>query len=397
MIKQIIAGLTVITVPFAAMTTPIMSNIMPTLTRVVGGAVVDEVVYSAAKGIMAASWVYVESDLLQLMREKQELASLPEEALIVKTQRDAQDNIDELLSDIFAQITDKTIIDYQETLDRNARNTAGVQKSITGLQARLGRALTVQQQEELQLQLTQETSRLNGLEADRKDIICKIRQRLGAFGVNVSYAQTETLLTKINGADILSMVTVFPVISEYTKYLAEITRQSGEDLATAKRYYSMHMMLLELQLYIQQQYSQRIEHEFIPELTRLKNETVSLMNDTLLQIGSSKGRAQAAIRNNLKSQEFTLKVINMYGDQLQSDLLKLTNASELVREDYKAAVNTYDTISLSHSVASLIEANITLFDEVMSLQTPDLITFENKKIQEEFERLTFMMGKGGTN
>jgi len=54
----------------------------------------------------------------------------------------------------------------------------------------------------------------------------------------------------------------------------------------------------------------------------------------------------------------------------------------------KVADNTYRTVSLSSSVVSMIREGANTFDQLISLQMPDIREFQNAEVREEFRNLT---------
>jgi len=59
-----------------------------------------------------------------------------------------------------------------------------------------------------------------------------------------------------------------------------------------------------------------------------------------------------------------------------------------VEENHQLAINTFETVSVSADLATQMSENRRLFDEIMALQAPELIPFENLQMQHEFEALS---------
>tara|TARA_B100000953_G_scaffold8347_1_gene7442 strand:+ start:34 stop:222 length:189 start_codon:yes stop_codon:yes gene_type:complete len=54
-------------------------------------------------------------------------------------------------------------------------------------------------------------------------------------------------------------------------------------------------------------------------------------------------------------------------------------------------IKKHKSVNVSADLAELMEGNNNLFNEVMSLQAPELIPFENLQMQNEFEAITLQM------
>jgi hypothetical protein len=60
----------------------------------------------------------------------------------------------------------------------------------------------------------------------------------------------------------------------------------------------------------------------------------------------------------------------------------------LVTKQHELAENTLSTVRVSADLSSLIQQGEQMYAQVMDLQTPALVPFENLQMQREFEALT---------
>ena len=67
---------------------------------------------------------------------------------------------------------------------------------------------------------------------------------------------------------------------------------------------------------------------------------------------------------------------------------KIAQARDLVRQLIELAENTLSTVRVSSDLANLIQRSETLIDQVITLQAPDLVPFENLELKKEFENVT---------
>ncbi|MEL0659543.1 hypothetical protein V6255_10380 [Psychromonas arctica] len=223
---------------------------------------------------------------------------------------------------------------------------------------------------------------------NREKMIEAVQVRLDEFGTELSFEQVEALLVRVNADDILAMTTIFPVIGEIASSFAKITATSGEDLNNAKKYYSMYVVLLELQLYIQECYITDLKYKYIPRIDELQNKQNSLIKTTKNEIRKAPSKHKKAYSLNLKSQNTTLQAIKLYKVSMQQDLSNMSKAHSLLVEDYTLAVNTLNTVTMSSQVSNLITNSSQLFDTIMALQAPELVPFNNIQMQKEFSALT---------
>lgn len=349
----------------------------------------EKVKKDASQEIVSESWDGVEKRFGKIFIEKDE----QKKGSWFKSSDDYQDEIDELYAQVFALISDEGIEDIKDRIIKNDENLRKENQKLTELKKKKSLAYEPEDKASYTVKIEKQKIAIKNIKNNKQELVREVQFRLSEFGVDISDEQVEALLVKVNANDILSMSTTFPVIAKFATHLGEITQNTGEDLVSAKKYYGMYVLLLELQLYIQDQYIDRLQEEFIPRIDELKGKSVDLISDTKSLLRKSSGNARKIYMNNLESQEFTLKAINMYKQQLLSDLSKVKKAKAKLMKDYQVAMNTYETVDLSFNVSSLINANASLFNDVMSLQAPELIPFENLKLKEEFEKLTDQMAK----
>lgn len=341
----------------------------------------------ASLEIVSDSWDGVENRFGKIFKQKEK----QENAGFWFSKSDYQEDIDELYAQVFEMITDEGIEDLKERLLKNDENLKDENQRLTELKKKQSLAYEPAEKANYDLKIAKQNAKIKNIKANKQSLIREVQFRLSEFGVDVTDDQVEALLVKVNANDILSMSTTFPVIAKFATHLGEITQNTGEDLVSAKKYYGMYVLLLELQLFIQDQYIDRLENEFIPKIDQLKERSIELISNTKDLMRKSSKKPREIFANNLESQEFTLKAINLYKSQLISDLSKVKKAKAKLSEDYKVAMNTYETVDLSFNVSALINANSNLFKDVMTLQAPELIPFENTKLKEEFEKLTLQI------
>lgn len=346
---------------------------------------------SATQDSLQKNWNKVEEKFDEILELKDEKSDAKDSWLFGDGKAKIQKEIDDVMRKVLEILTDEDLENLQDDLQSNAQSRASVLEDISKVKSELRRTFDQDDTKDLQEDITKLEQKLAKVDANRSEIIHEVRVRLGDFGQQVTDSEVEALLTKVNADDILSMTTVFPVISEFATYLGRVAQDTDEDLAMARKYYGMYVLLLEFQMHIQNTYADKIEYVYKPKLANLRKESKNLISKTRKLAKKSNGSSKEIYKNNLENQKFTLKAIELYDTFLSTDLRKIKNANKLVSKSYEVALNTYKTVDLSFNVSSLINSNSELFEEVMSLQTPELIPFENKKMKEEFEKLTSKM------
>jgi hypothetical protein len=222
----------------------------------------------------------------------------------------------------------------------------------------------------------------------RESLLDAFRSRMMAYGIDLSLEQTKVLLSRVDAGDVSRMTTIFAVISSITFQFADAKVQSSENLGVTKKYYGIYLGLLELQIHIQTEYIEKIDASYLPGVQRISNEARDLKSETEVKLKKSEDSYQGSYRQNIKSQEFTIEVTEIYANALKADRSKVERARNIVSKLHELAGNTLSTVRISADLSALVRESEGLYKQVMSLQTPALVPFENLQMQREFEAVT---------
>ena len=314
----------------------------------------------------------------------------PDESIFGKTKRDYDEKIESIFKILSVITNDPQIVKDRSTLEKLKSKIESSELKSADLKTKAQLA-TGKDKEKLIDRSNSHQTDINEYNDSRNELLFNVQNRLEAYGLSLDTDQVKVLLSRVDADDIIGMTTSFSVIAELTQQFSEATLASGENLQIAKNYYFMHVILLELQMHIQRNYIDRLKNVYLVKLGNLKRENGSLIFKTKSLVSSSEGSYQKIYEQNLKSQQFTRKVLVLYEKILRKDLKKIENGLKKVNDNFLVALNTYETVNVSADLAKLMAGNNNLFNEVMSLQTPELIPFENLEIQDAFETLSLQL------
>lgn len=222
-----------------------------------------------------------------------------------------------------------------------------------------------------------------------ENIYLLLQERLRGVGLNLDHNQTIALLSRVDSEDIIQMSVVFDEVKMFTEQIKILTKSSGEEIHTAKRYYGMHIILIEMVVYMQSKYIKQIDKEFVPKLRKIIAEVKSLARKTKHKILKEKDNKNKRIyQKNLESQNLSIQVANMYMQFLGSQRLKVFNARKKAINDLELAKNTYDTVEVSAELLNLLDYSQNVFAIITELQLPDIVPFENFEMEVEFQKLS---------
>ncbi len=314
----------------------------------------------------------------------------PDESIFGKTKRDYDEKIESIFQILSVITNDPQIVKDRSTLEKLKSKIESSELKSADLKTKAQLA-TGKDKEKLIDRSNSHQTDINEYNDSRNELLFNVQNRLEAYGLSLDTDQVKVLLSRVDADDIIGMTTSFSVIAKLTQQFSEATLASGENLQIARNYYFMHVILLELQMHIQRNYIDRLKNVYLVKLGKLKRENGTLITETKSLVGSSKGSHKKVAEQNLKSQQFTRKVLVLYEEILRKDLYKIQNGLKKVNDNYLVALNTYKTVNVSADLAVLMAGNNNLFNEVMSLQAPELIPFENLQIQDAFETLSLQL------
>ena len=326
-------------------------------------------------------------EIIILQSEKNDAPSI---SLFGKSKKDYDEKIELIFQTVASLINDPELENDRKTLQILKNKILKSQEESSNLSAKSVLA-SGKERKELENLANKYKKESQEYKNSKVDLIRGVRVRLKLYGLDLNKDQVEVLLSRVDAGDIIGMTTSFSVIAELTKQFSDATIASGENLQVAKKYYGMHVILLELQMHIQKNYINRLRNVYLVRANDIRVENKLLTDETSKLIDDAEGTYLNIYKNNLQSQKYTLKVLGLYEEILRKDLIKIETGLKKVNDNYLVSLNTFQTVTVAADLASLMAENSNLFNEVMSIQVPELIPFENLQMQKEFEALTLQL------
>ena len=338
--------------------------------------------------------------LTQASKAYEEHKTLEKSKWFGKDQSDNQKRINELLDQAVQVLEIAEIEDSRKIIRSLELENEELLKSM--IQDREARLAAPTQEELNRLQKTYTTSReeydARILESERrlaanKEKITRTQlefvKQMRGIGIELDLESAQSLLSTVTGDDFVKMCVVFDNVRGVTVQLQELTEQSGESLEAAKRYYGSYVVLIRLMDHVQKDFIRRAREEMIPQLAEYAEKAEQLIVDA--QRNMDAGGDVAIGEQNIRSNQLTLRATELYTQYLheQADEIEARNAQLQIA--LRDAENTFDTVSLSSEVASLLKEGSRNFGALLRLDLPPLRGFENAELKAEFERLTDRM------
>ena len=338
--------------------------------------------------------------------------NLPDDSFWGKDKNDIKEEIDEFLDELFVMLELSRVVELRETYGEIEKKIDSENNELSELkkdqvfapaesESSLSKIVVDSKYTDSIKKFIAETKgdyekiiqikkkNIKGYENELDKIAVGISEALYEKNITMDPEQLKVWLSSAIGDDILSMSVVFSHIKEITIQLEELTASSGENLAYAKKYYGMVVMLHKLIVYMQKRFIADVDNNIKPKLRQFSKEANSNLNEARKLY--KKNKNNQILKSNIDASKITIKAINLYLKIVNSQQGKIKKALRISIEQEKVAINTYKTVKLSSMVSALINNGLKTFDTLSKLQIPDMAKFENKEIQEQFRQLTLRM------
>ena len=327
-----------------------------------------------------------------------ELSIAPETSWLNADKKSLRTDLNDLLDEILVLMDDESIVKYRHRLNdlrdrvkekqnsiqayREARVTAPVSHTLKTTKAGYDESI-----KNTELELTDIHE-----EIDR--VTDKFSVKLREVGIDLPTEQIRVLLSRVDSDDIIQMSVVFNVLKEITGQLMELTQSTGENIINAKKYYGMHVILLETIVFMQSKYISQVDNLYIPKLKNIISTTMDLKRTTIKSAGRDTDKNRNAVyKLNAKAQELTIRTAKLYTERLNDYRGQVADARRTAKKNLMLAINTYQTVQMSSELLQLIKESKNSFDTLINLQVPNIVPFENLEMQKKFEELTLEISK----
>ena len=341
-------------------------------------------------------WNEVIKKLEEGLEISNEAKDAPAEAYFGADKKSLRKDFNEVLEDVVNLLLDKSLLEYrgkiekinnkiaslqQEILShREARVTAPVKSTLSTTKSGYDEKI-----EDIKVDIAQLEIELEAVKED-------VSQNFNKIGVNLDTEQVDVLLVRIDGDDIIQMTLVMDVLKKITSQLMELMKESGEELAFAKKYYGMHMVLLKLVMYIQDKYIAKVDNNFIPKINQIISKTIAVKREAISSMKNDSNASRVSMyKSNIQAHDLTLKAAKLYLDNVKSQRNKVRKAYSVTQKDLSLAKNTYDTVVVSSDLFDMFTNSKNIFSAVMSMQVPAIIPFENLQMKEKYKELSLMI------
>jgi len=340
-----------------------------------------------------AIWEDVIENLESGLSINESIKNAPDHAIFGEDKKSLRVDFDRVLDKIINLLLDDNLLNYRENIRKSEANIVDAQENILRYREKKIVAPIDSHIKTTKAEYEKKISDAKDLIKAQKINIAKTKiimsQNFEELGIKLSPEQIDVLLARVDGDDIIQMTLVMDVLNQITKQLLGIMQESNEELTQAKKYYGMHMVLLELVVYIEDRLIEKIEHNYLNQIDKIIVQTKDILIETDQKISNEKDLKRRNIYyQNYESQKLTLKTAMVYRKNLTDELKQIKKAKEVSQKNLDLSRNTYETVTISSDLFKTITSSQEMMRAVMKLQIPTIIPFENIQMKNKYRELT---------
>jgi len=347
---------------------------------------------------MNTLWDALLPELEKGLEYTDKLEEAPESAWITSDKKDIQQDIDKVFDKIIDTLIEDDFLSYKKEMNTLQQDIVSNKNTIAFYREK---KISAPIQSKIKTTKSEYAKKIEALKEENKNskirmgqIKQKLIQQFSDIGVNLTPEQINVLLTRVDGDDIIQMALMMDVLKHITQQIMILMKENNEELTYAKKYYGLHLVTLELVVYIQQKYIDKVEYQYIPKIDTIRFEAQKMVAETKKLASSDMSeRRRAVYEKNEKTQELTAHVAELYKQDLVTSKISMENAQKITKKNLQLARNTYKTVVLSADLYELISESQLMFSEVSKIQVPNIVPFENMQIEKKYYELTKLIKK----
>lgn len=334
--------------------------------------------------------IYVEniSDL-----KKQE-GSASSFTLISKSKKDYRIEIDEVLKEIEPILFDGEVVNYASKIRLARQQINQLKQQKVSLNEDLVFApeegsILKSSKKDIRDQIVRVDTLIKKSETLIDELEYDLKKKMNALGIVLTREQIRVMTTRVDGDELARSFAIFDVTKQISGTLGKLMKENSFSAQTTVKYYGTYVVLSEILGYSQREYISKIKSLYLPAVKTIEDnieEAISFAEKSIKEASSDSNRE--ILKNNIRSNQFSLEVVKSYRVILKAQISSLENALEKTDEQIMVAYSTYDTAANSANLLNLINETQDAFDNIMNMQVPDIIPFENTALELKFQEIS---------
>lgn len=226
------------------------------------------------------------------------------------------------------------------------------------------------------------------LEMLQEELVGEMVTSARESGLQVDRNQMRFLLSSVSGEDLLDLSAVFQNVKELNSMLEQLVREDPQDTESARRYYGMHVVLLQTLVQAHDQVLVRLEERYLPRVNELKAENSSLQKETDRLLRFAEQAQRELLMSSRSTQRVTQQALELYEEHLHSVRDRVYEARKEIDQRMDVAWNAYRTIRIAATLAEEMTDAVRDLQSLRSLEVPELLPLQDEALQKKFLELS---------
>lgn len=374
----VVAAFLLATIPLPCSGTTNMDDIATTYEPCVIGQI-DRLVHD--------KWSKLSKWCAETIELQSGLSNLPDKRWLGKDKRDQYQRINRQIMEIRKLLLTTDSQKIMKDIDRLDERIADVDEEMRKFKELC--VIYPEKQAKISKKLDKLQDKRKMLDRERKKAAQTVIRELNALGLHISGDTAEQCIFTVNMGDLIDNTIVAKGVGTIVANLGELMK-SG-DIAAARRYYGMYVMMVTVQKSCFDEYLEKSRHgEWRRKLARIRDDanTLAQQAEFAMMDESFSYEQRDVYRKNYILNSQTVDAVDAYERVLDAHETIIEQKAEAAAKMLQVAQNSFSTISLAGDFISLVNANQDSFDALIELNLPPLELFDDSSLQTEFLALT---------
>lgn len=233
-------------------------------------------------------------------------------------------------------------------------------------------------------------SDIERLNNELSEIHLELAEELRGWGLQLTDGQAKTIFSTVIGESVVENATIYQNVKDVTEQLASLMGQDKGDMGTARRYYAMHLTLIDLLIDTQNSYIAQIDGEWLPQVKQVSEAAQTSKSEANkgLKRSDYTESQKKILRSNISTNELTIQAAEQYKKLLLQQKSAAQKSLTLLNRDREIAMNTYDTVQHVSDISDVIKASLKASDLIATMQPPEIRAFDDTGLREQMDEIT---------
>lgn len=341
-------------------------------------------------------WRDTRRPLSQLVELRDEKETLPESRWVGRDQRKVDREM-EKIQDRLLEVLEQSeltrhrdayheLLMEQEAMRLKLREFR--EQRISAPEQKSAHHVFTKSKEDYDQEIAKTEAQIQALDRERDVQVGDMQAEYAKMGLTLNEDQVTFYLSSVSGNDVMAMSSLFHHTRDINQQLEDLIKANPGDIDSSRRYYGVHVVLLETMQYAHERMIDKIDHQYLGGVSELELENERLMQETEKLLTRSATDQRDLLMRNRDLQGVTASTLIAYRHHLDQVRDQVSNRLDQLRIRHEVAANSYSTLRVSSALAAQIEQLINDLNTLHGMHLPALLPFENEVLEEKFKAIT---------